>query len=157
MATQTTKKQTTPPPARPHGVRPRHDPSSWGNGEANEEEPDVLTDDPLIYHDVRPVLPAPTEAQDRDPDDEHRERGQGERSPEDRPDADLASGSSSALAGERGPDEGDHPDHGLRQGRSHGREYAADRPLAQVQALAQDLDGVGKYKGGPQDRPQGEN
>jgi hypothetical protein len=115
-----------------HVGRQRHDARTGGQGEEDEEEYYVPSGDPLVYDEVRTVLPAIPETQNTNPDDEHGKRSEEKRRPEDRADADLAGGFSTTLACEGRPDKCDHRYHGLRQGCSHGREHAPDRPLAQV-------------------------
>ena len=98
---------------------------------------------PAAY--LAPLLPAPAERQGAGPHDEHRERHEHKRRPEDRTDPYLAGDLAVAVHKDDGQ-ERDYGDHGLRQGCAHGRENAPHRPLAQVQASAQNLHGVGKER-----------
>ena len=58
---------------------------------------------------------------------EHGQRREQERRAEDGPDPDLTSGPS-PLPRKNGGQDGDYRDHGLRQRRPYGRQYAPDAP-----------------------------
>lgn len=115
-----------------HENRQLHDAGCGGDGEEREKEADVPPGRRPIYHELRPVAPAAPEAERGGPDDEHRERGEQERRPEDRPDADLTRAPPRAFTRDGGAYEGDHRDHGLRQGGANRRQHAPDIPLPEV-------------------------
>jgi hypothetical protein len=98
---------------------------------------EVVCGDPLAAY-LRAALPATAEVQGACSNDEHRERGQEKRRPEDGPDADLARGLR-VPSSEHGGQDGNHGNHGLRQRGADGGEHAPHRSLAQVQPAAQDL------------------
>ncbi len=123
-------------------------------GFAPVEETRVPTDGLLVDAHVRPVRPAPTGGHDRDPDHEQGERGQHERSPQNRADPYLG-GFPRSSAQEDGPQYGHDGDHGLREGGADGCEHAPYRSLPEVQPLPQDLDRVGEQGGRDEDRGQG--
>jgi hypothetical protein len=107
-----------------------HDPQR----EEDREQAEVAMHGAEVRVDLAAAFPTAPEGHRRQPDEEHRDRAEHEGGADDRSDGHvLALG-----AGEQRH----HRDQRLGQGGAHRGEQAADRPLAEVQAVAEPLDAV---------------
>ena len=121
-----------------------------GHRVGDHEEQDVAAQHAHAHPHVRPPPSAPGQDDDADAGDEHRQRGEHERGPQDRADAHLGGVAGIAAKHDRSHD-GDDRDQGLRHRGGHRRQDAADRPFGQVQLMAEPLDAIGEQLGSHQD------
>ena len=133
------------------------DPFQPGRFERQERRPDrdrvgdrevahVVGEDACVdrHHVAR--RPPPGDDEDRDARDEHRQRREHERRPEDRPDADAVRRLGAAAGQDR-----DDRDHRLREGRPDGREDRPDGALGELELPPEPLDPVREQLGADQD------
>src|SRR5215210_416334 len=114
-----------------------------GEDKAELEEQEIRDSGLPIGGDLTPRLPPSPVAQGGHPDDEEGQRREQERRTKDRADTYLAC-SGAARAKNQGADYRDQRDHGLRQRRADGREYAPHGPRPEVQPVAHDFHSVGE-------------
>ncbi len=117
----------------------------------DEEVAEVATHHRLVQGDLPRAPAAEGEPEHGDPRDEHREAGEHERRPQDRPDAHVVGGRSASE------DDGDDRHQRLRQGGPDRGEHAAHGPFAELVATAEPLDAVGEELGRDQDDGEGDD
>src|SRR5215212_1321342 len=133
--------------------RQLEEPYAGGDGEEDEEEPDVSADGRSVDKQHPALVPASPEDKSRDPDDEHGEGCEHERRAEYRPYT-YEGALLGCFAREDGLEDGDDGDHALGQGGAHRGEQASHGSLAHTEPPPEYLDRVRKEGGPKKDRDQ---